>query len=435
MDRAQGPRPSSASVQVRELSWHGRHNPHPQSKDPGSHGSGRSEHLVEEYLSPARLRALAQMPDLRLVSTLEMCVDTREYSLGNFGLHLPSLSQLKLNGSRLGSVRQAVQPSRALSTRPCPLQRPGHLPGPPAGAVADSLWPGGPGRHWLLPGPEGALRLLQLHLGPQPTVPAGAAGDVRPGGQRRGGPGAGVLPAAVPEAGHAHPGGQPGVPAARPPQQGAGPVLCGNPTKGLRERRHQCQAWEPTEQLPSQRLEGLATNACPPGPDPADSHDVLALAGLEAWRGLRLRQLESWQEGAKVPRGPRRGPEAQEDETGPKTSPSPLNLAPELSRTLGYHLLPSPPKLPMPPDSSSPWGSTDLQFRGRRLRALGDSGPGLDQGLAAVAALRSLEGASGPSPRNQGCPGPKPAPNPAAGRPALRCLPHLNPVTPAQSHP
>lgn len=30
-------------------------------------------------------RALAQMPDLRLVSTLEMCVDTREHSLGNFG--------------------------------------------------------------------------------------------------------------------------------------------------------------------------------------------------------------------------------------------------------------------------------------------------------------------------------------------------------------
>lgn len=55
MDRTQGRRPSLASVQVRELSWHGQHNPRPQSKDPGSHGSGRSEHLVEEYLSPARL--------------------------------------------------------------------------------------------------------------------------------------------------------------------------------------------------------------------------------------------------------------------------------------------------------------------------------------------------------------------------------------------
>ncbi|XP_045342427.1 leucine-rich repeat-containing protein 56 isoform X11 [Leopardus geoffroyi] len=100
-DKAHGPWPSTADILVRELSWQGPHNPCPKSKDPGSHG----ERLVEEYLSPARLRALARVDDLRLVGMLEMCVSTRESSLGNFGVHLPNLSQLKLNGSCLGSVR------------------------------------------------------------------------------------------------------------------------------------------------------------------------------------------------------------------------------------------------------------------------------------------------------------------------------------------
>lgn len=54
-DRAHGPRPSTASVQVQELSWQGLHNPCPQSKDPGSHPGSHSKQLVEEYLSPARL--------------------------------------------------------------------------------------------------------------------------------------------------------------------------------------------------------------------------------------------------------------------------------------------------------------------------------------------------------------------------------------------
>lgn len=487
--QAPGPRPSSASVQVRELSWHGRHNPRPQSKDPGSHGSGRSEHLVEEYLSPARLRALAQMPDLRLVSTLEMCVDTREYSLGNFGLHLPSLSQLKLNGSRLDSVRDlgdldgigffpALKELYAsyncisdlsplclleqlemldlegngvedlgqvcylqLCPRLATLTLEGNLvclrPGPhnevplgynyraevrrliPQIQVLDNV----PATLTSLPA---SRKLDQEWLLVKAAIQEGRSLDGllptldRPHGEPiwRFGPEL-SLPETQPRA----PGPWPLallVPGGPLPEDllpkdlapgddasnlthGAGPVLCGNPTRGLRERRHQCQAWEPTEQLPPQRLGGLATNACPPADsltlaDPADSRDVLALAGLEAWRGLRLRQLESWQEGAQVRQGPHKGPEEHEDETGPKTSPSPLNLAPELSRTLGYNLLPSPPKLPMPPDSSSPWGSTDLQFRGRRLRALGSSGPGLDQGLAAVAALRSLEGGLRPKP-------------------------------------
>lgn len=52
-DRACGPRPSTARVQVRELSWQGPHNPCPQAKAPGSRGDG--DRLLEEYLSPARL--------------------------------------------------------------------------------------------------------------------------------------------------------------------------------------------------------------------------------------------------------------------------------------------------------------------------------------------------------------------------------------------
>ncbi|XP_037694689.1 leucine-rich repeat-containing protein 56 isoform X7 [Choloepus didactylus] len=94
-----------ASVRVWELSWPGPQNPRPPSEGPGSHGGSLGEQLAEERLSPARLQALAQVDDLAAVTVLEMRVDTREHSLGNFGLHLPNLSQLKLNGSRLASVR------------------------------------------------------------------------------------------------------------------------------------------------------------------------------------------------------------------------------------------------------------------------------------------------------------------------------------------
>ncbi|XP_074227397.1 leucine-rich repeat-containing protein 56 isoform X3 [Camelus bactrianus] len=482
-DRGPGPRPSTARIRVRELSWQGLHNPCPQSQDPGGHGRDHGKQLLEEYLSPARLHALAQADDLGLVSRLELRVNTRENSLGNFGVHLPNLSQLKLNGSCLGSLRTA------LTSQPCPLQRPGHLPGPPAGAVAGSLWPGRPGRCQLLPGPQGTLRFLQRHLGPEPAVPARAAGGAGPGGQLRGGPGAAVLSAAVPEAGHAHPGGQPRVPAAGPrllqrdhpygspsrrlgpdpclpeiqpraprpwplsllvpggplpedllpksqaPEDhasnlthGTGRVLCGNPSKGLQERRHQGQAWVHPEKLPPYRPEGLATRASSPAPDPADSCDLLAR--LQALRELCMRPLphrclESQKAVATVPGGPQRGPEEQEDKAGPKTPPRPSSLGTEPSRTVGYNLIPSPPKSLMSPDrGSSSLGSTDLQFRGRRLRALGSLGPGrsgglgLGRGLAAVSALRALEVASGSSPSAKGRPGPKPAPDPAARPPA-----------------
>lgn len=54
-DRAHGPRPNTATVQVRELSWLGLHNPCPQIKDRGSHGGSQSQQLGEEHLAPTRL--------------------------------------------------------------------------------------------------------------------------------------------------------------------------------------------------------------------------------------------------------------------------------------------------------------------------------------------------------------------------------------------
>uniref|UniRef100_A0A8C0RDW2 Leucine rich repeat containing 56 n=1 Tax=Canis lupus familiaris TaxID=9615 RepID=A0A8C0RDW2_CANLF len=222
---------------------------------------------------------------------------------------------------------------------------------------------------------------------------------------------------------------------------GAGRVLCGNPTKGLREHRHQCQAWAAPEPLPPHRLEDSAMSASIPGPDQTDSSgDLLALARLPAHRELGLWSLESQQEGATASGGPRRSPEEQEDKSRPKTPSGPPCLAPEPFRTLGCNLIPCPPK--MPSDSShSSWGATGLQFQRRRLRALCSLGPGLGQGaglgqgLAAGTALRALEVTSGPSPRAQGCPGPKAAPDSAARVPGLRRMLHLNPITPAQAPP
>ncbi|XP_009694477.1 PREDICTED: leucine-rich repeat-containing protein 56, partial [Cariama cristata] len=50
-------------------------------------------------------KVLAGVDDLQRVKVLEMRVDTRENSLGNFGAYLPNLRELKLNNSLLVSVR------------------------------------------------------------------------------------------------------------------------------------------------------------------------------------------------------------------------------------------------------------------------------------------------------------------------------------------
>ncbi|KAJ6664974.1 hypothetical protein lerEdw1_005205 [Lerista edwardsae] len=92
------PRPGSATVRVTDLGWQGFLNPSPSVKDD-------EELLVDEYLSPNKLRTLTGLDELQLVKALEMRVDTRQNSLGNFGAYLPNLKQLKLNNSILTSVR------------------------------------------------------------------------------------------------------------------------------------------------------------------------------------------------------------------------------------------------------------------------------------------------------------------------------------------
>ena len=73
-------------------------NPRPNEKT-------ESEYLLEEYLSPSRLRELTSQSDLSQVTSLQMVVDTTENSLGNFGHYLPSLKELDLSNSNLTSVR------------------------------------------------------------------------------------------------------------------------------------------------------------------------------------------------------------------------------------------------------------------------------------------------------------------------------------------
>ncbi|XP_068832224.1 leucine-rich repeat-containing protein 56 [Capricornis sumatraensis] len=498
-DGDRGPRPSTPSIQVRELSSQGLHNPQPWSKAPGHRGHGHSEQLAEEYLSPARLQALAQVDDLRLVSVLEMCVNTRENSLGSFGLHLPNLSQLKLNGSCLGSLRDlgtSLGRLQVLWLARCGLADLDGISSFPAlkelYVSYNNIWDLSP--LCLLEQLEvldlegncvedpGQLRYLQLcprlatltlegnplclRPGSSPThqvpqgynyraevrklipqlqvldeLPAAHTGLLasrkldqdwllvkeaikegctldsllpRPGTRSRAqGPRAGATPPGlrtspesprrgrtpVPFGDRTHcspelclPETQPRAPRRWPlsllvpgvplpegllpkgpaPEDdasnlthGAGRVLCGNPTKGLRERQHRRQAGVHPEKLPSPRPEQLAPRASASRPDPADDRDLLAWAGLQALRELRLRCPESWEERAAAPWGPQRGPEEQEDKAGPKPHSSPLSLAPESSRTSGYNLIPCPPKSFMPDQGRNSWGSADLQFRGR----------------------------------------------------------------------
>ncbi|XP_061465973.1 leucine-rich repeat-containing protein 56 isoform X2 [Rhineura floridana] len=92
-------RPGSATVRVTNLGWQGLLNPNPSIKDDDE------DLLVDEYLSPNKLKTLTGLDDLRQVKALEMRVDTRENSLGNFGAYVPNLKHLKLNSSVLMSVR------------------------------------------------------------------------------------------------------------------------------------------------------------------------------------------------------------------------------------------------------------------------------------------------------------------------------------------
>ncbi|XP_053837449.1 leucine-rich repeat-containing protein 56 isoform X2 [Vidua macroura] len=91
-------RKGSSEDQETDLNWQGNRNPSLLIK-------GDGELLMDEHLSPRKLKILAGVDDLQQVKALEMQVDTREISLGNFGVHLPNLRELKLNNSSLVSVR------------------------------------------------------------------------------------------------------------------------------------------------------------------------------------------------------------------------------------------------------------------------------------------------------------------------------------------
>ncbi|XP_062317953.1 leucine-rich repeat-containing protein 56 isoform X1 [Osmerus eperlanus] len=90
--------PGTARVLVTEMSGSGQLNPTPAVFED-------SDMLVDLYLSPTKLKSLSGTEDISQVSSLEICVDTRENTLGNFGAYLPRLLQLKLNNSMITSVR------------------------------------------------------------------------------------------------------------------------------------------------------------------------------------------------------------------------------------------------------------------------------------------------------------------------------------------
>ncbi|KAJ8249192.1 hypothetical protein GJAV_G00232150 [Gymnothorax javanicus] len=91
-------RPNTPSVSVTELSGSGQINPTPAVYED-------SDHIIDLYLCPEKLKELTGVEDLGQVSALQLCVDTRENTLGNFGSYLPNLLHLKLNNSVIMSVR------------------------------------------------------------------------------------------------------------------------------------------------------------------------------------------------------------------------------------------------------------------------------------------------------------------------------------------
>ncbi|RUS69894.1 hypothetical protein EGW08_022345, partial [Elysia chlorotica] len=93
-------RPGSAlarGVQITEFA-ESRVNPTPLFLE-------ESDILLEQYLSPGKLQLLTGVDNLGTVECLELKVDSRETSLGNFGSLLPNLRELKLSGSCISCVR------------------------------------------------------------------------------------------------------------------------------------------------------------------------------------------------------------------------------------------------------------------------------------------------------------------------------------------
>ncbi|XP_074534030.1 leucine-rich repeat-containing protein 56 [Halichoeres trimaculatus] len=93
-------RPGTARVHVTELGESGKFNPAPVTKP-----CEDSDAAVDVYLSPEKLEWLCGTQDLSHVTSLEICVDTCENTLCNFGDYLPKLVELKMNNSVIMSVR------------------------------------------------------------------------------------------------------------------------------------------------------------------------------------------------------------------------------------------------------------------------------------------------------------------------------------------
>ncbi|CAL1529580.1 unnamed protein product [Lymnaea stagnalis] len=103
-------RPTSAlarGVQITEFA-ESRVNPTPCFLD-------EADILLEQYLSPGKLQLLTGADNLDTVVSLELKVDSRETSLGNFGSLLPNLLELKLSGSCISSVRDLGSSLRKLT--------------------------------------------------------------------------------------------------------------------------------------------------------------------------------------------------------------------------------------------------------------------------------------------------------------------------------
>lgn len=103
-------RPGTARVLVTELSGSGHINPTPTPKLREDYKTA-----VGCYLSQEKLQSLCGTRDLSHVTSLEICVDTQENTLGNIGAYLPKLVNLKMNNSTIVSVRD-------LGTTLCYLQ-------------------------------------------------------------------------------------------------------------------------------------------------------------------------------------------------------------------------------------------------------------------------------------------------------------------------
>ncbi|XP_060074287.1 leucine-rich repeat-containing protein 56-like [Ylistrum balloti] len=64
-----------------------------------------SDVLLEQYLSPGKLKLLTGVQNLDSVTSLELKVNTSDTSLGNFGSLLPNLTQLRLSNSVTPCIR------------------------------------------------------------------------------------------------------------------------------------------------------------------------------------------------------------------------------------------------------------------------------------------------------------------------------------------